>query len=170
MNVVRLIVDQAKGLFPCATARESALSAKCTTTGLCAEEAAFGAGHALIADFLASECARLRLLARTVSGEISWSLVQDLSSATLHAPHQRSVDLPADLKISPNWLMIERRLIITPSRVVPASRKRRCALQLLAFATASNLRGCSTSPLRVLCEDLQLSIAKYVRRSPRLWI
>ena len=167
MNGVKLIVDQAKRSFPCSTARERALSAKCTTTGLCAEEAAVGEGHALVADFLAFECARLRLLARAVSGEISWELVQELTRAlSTHgsAAHRR----PPGVK--PNWLMIERRLTITTSGVLPAGRKRRCALQLLAFATASNLRGRPMSPLHVLCEDLQLIIAKHVRRSPRLWI
>ena len=166
MNVVRLIVDQAKCLFPCAAARESALSAKCTATGLCAEEAAVGEGHVLVADFLAFECARLRLLARAVSGEISWDFVQELTRAlSTHGSVDRR---PPGTK--PNWLMIERHLTITTSRVVPAGRKRRCALQLLAFATAINLRGRSMSPLHVLCEDLQLDIAKHVQRSPRLWI
>ena len=179
---MRLVVDQAQRSFPSAAKREALLSAKCSATGLRAEEAAEGEGHTDIADYLGSECARLRLLARAVSGAISWDLVQELAETlgmgrNVDQGMTRAVSGSVDAKSGAvnEWLMVERRLGVADEWLtpfVPVGRRVRCALQLLAFAIGANLstQAQSLSPLRTLCDDLQCVIAKLAQRSPRLWI
>eukprot|EP01043_Picozoa_sp_COSAG02_P053695 COSAG02_NODE_5968_length_3902_cov_5.539574_3_plen_195_part_00 len=183
LAVVQLVVDQARRMFPLASEREAVLSAKCRTTGLTAEEAAEGERYTDVADYLAFECARLRLLARAVSGVVSWDLVLDLTK-TLGTDCNAEqgvgggIGEPVDVNAKrsaaqqPDWLMVERRLCVPLVPFVPAGRRIQCAFQLLAFAAGTRLRGQgrSVSPLRALCGDLQHTIANLVHRSPRLWI
>ena len=178
---MQLVVGEAQRMFPSAAEREALLSAKCTTTGLTAEQAAEGEGCMDVADYLAFECARLRLLARAVSGTVSWDLVQDLTE-TLGTDRSAGHGLgvigkPVDVKAKrsvqqPDWMMVERRLCVPHVPFVPAARRIQCAMQLLAFATGTTLRGQgrSVSPLSYLCGDLQHAVANHVHHSPRLWI
>ena len=181
---MRVVVNQAQRSFPSSAERETLLSAKCSVSGLSAEEAAEAEGYTDVADYLASECARLRLLARAVSGAISWDLVQELAE-TLGTGGRADQEMarpgsgPGDAKLpalqQPDWLMVERRLSVADEGLmpfVPVCRRVRCALQLLAFAigTKSSIHCRSLSPLIALCDDLQYVIAKRVQRSPRLWI
>eukprot|EP01043_Picozoa_sp_COSAG02_P027613 COSAG02_NODE_1638_length_11542_cov_13.473739_11_plen_180_part_00 len=179
---MQLVVDEAQRILPPAAEREALLSAKCPTTGLTAEQAAEEQRCTDVADYLAFECARLRLLARAVSRTVSWDLVQDLAK-TLGTDCSAGQDLvgvigqPVDVKSKhsvqqPDWMMVERRLCAPHVPFVPAGRRIQCALQLLAFATGTTMRGQgrSVSPLSELCGDLQHAVANHVHHSPRLWI
>jgi ankyrin repeat protein len=159
-EVVRFILGQYCRSYPSASERAALLSATFSGSGLSAEEAAEQAGHTELADLLAGECARLRLVARAVSGALLWDLVEELTVTNLRRdPSSPGGDAAAAPAADPaavdgvmtDWVFVERRLrapvptgrgngrsdhlMFRP--FIPAGRRLRCAQQLLALATAA---------------------------------
>lgn len=172
--VVQVLVEQTRPLIPSSAKREAVLSATCSTSGFTAQEAAEAGGYTEVSDYLETECARLRLLARVVSGAVSWDLVDEVSRkvASDQNDDRGTAKVTSVSALHPDWLQVERLCTPHARPFVPVGRRCRFAFQLLAFGTGANLceEGRSLSPLRALCDDLQHAIAKHVWQSPRLWV